>query len=332
MLQNVIVTHTDLDGVAAAAIYIRLLGGGLGLDTSIVFTEPYKLHKVLKNVPRDVKRLAIMDLGPNASTFDEIVSVLDGLLRRSVVVEWYDHHRWREEWINKLSSIGTRIYVDTSTCAAGVVAKYAPNELGVEADDFVKSLVSATCAADLWKWDDPWAPKLYRVVGRYRGSKADAWRRLLVKGFSEGSLWWPELDDALSEYITRELKGFHKNLKRVHLTELDGCRIVFVLKEPGPPNTSILGNTLLHRYGADIAVIVGKRGKGLSLRSIRANVQRLAYRLGGGGHPRAAGAPLNLGFLQRIASFILPSIKLRHAKRIVISAIEELGGCHALLD
>ncbi len=331
-MRSVIVTHTDLDGVASAAIYLRLLGSELGVDTDIVFTEPYKLHKTLNNLPRDAKRLAIMDLGPNAGTFNDIVHKLRELRDQGVGVEWYDHHRWRGDWIKELTSLGVRVHVDTSTCAAGVVARYAPSELGAEIDEFVEKLVSATCAADLWVWDDPWAPKLYRVVGRYRGAKADEWRRRLVKGFSEGSLWWPELDEALDEYVRRELEGFEKNLRRARLLEIDGCRVVFVLKEPGPPNTSILGNSLLYRYQADIAVIVKKRGTGLSLRSISVNVQRLAYALGGGGHPRAAGAPLNLGLLKRILSAIWPGIRLRHAQTLVINALRSLGGCSALRE
>jgi oligoribonuclease NrnB/cAMP/cGMP phosphodiesterase (DHH superfamily) len=331
-LSTLIITHTDLDGVASAAIYLRLHGGELGKDVSIVFTEPYKLHKTLSNTSRRLQRIAIMDLGPNADTFGEITDQLKRLISNGVRVEWYDHHRWRNEWVKELSDLGVHVYVDTSTCAAGVVAKYAPDELESQTDDFIEVLVRATCAADLWKWDDPWAPKLYRIVGRHGGPKGDRWKRVLVKGFAEGAIWWPDLDEALQEYLNKELNGFNKALRNTEVVEIHGCKIVFVLKDPGPPNASILGNSLLYRFQGDIAVIVRKKGTGISLRSIKANVQKVAYELGGGGHPRAAGAPLKLSLPKRLLSIFWPKVRLHEAKKQVLSAVERLGGCSALLD
>ncbi len=319
-----VVTHTDLDGIASAAIYLRLAGAEPGVDAEVVMTEPYKLAKTLANVkPR--KRLAIMDLGPNSSTFSEVLSALKRLIEAGVKVEWYDHHRWDEAWIDELRKAGVGLHVDVSTCAAGVVARYAPQELESEVDEHIERLVSATCAADLWRWDDPLAGKLYRVVDRFKGARGDEWKRKLLKGFYEGSLWWPDLDEALEEYLKLEFKGFERAKRNTLVKSFNGCRVVFVLKEPGPPNASILGNALLSRYNADVAVIVRKRGRGISLRSRGVNVREIAYALGGGGHPRAAGAPLNLPLLYRLFSLVYPKARLRYAARLVEAAIQRVG-------
>ncbi len=325
-----VVTHTDLDGIASAAIYLRLAGLDPETDAHVVFTEPYKLHRVLKQAPK-ARRLVIADLGPNASTINEIVSQLAKLRSGGVQVEWYDHHRWQAEWLEKLRSAGVKVYVDVTTCAAGVVAKYAPLEVGVEADEFTVRLASITCAADLWVWNEPMAGRLYRVIERYHGRRGDKWRRMILKGFYEGALWWPELEDALQEYLRLEFAGFEKSLKNTIVVEEAGCRIVGVLKPRGPPSTSILASSLLSRFSADIAVIVRRRGRGISLRSRRVNVREVAYKLGGGGHPRAAGAPLEMPLHLRLLSLLLPRVKLGYALKAVARAVGELGGCSKLL-
>ncbi len=319
-------THTDLDGIASAAIYLRLAGLEPDVEATVTMTEPYKLHKVLSDPP-DAQRIAIMDLGPNADTFDDVLRAVKRLTSRGVRVEWYDHHRWSLEWIRGLEDAGVKVFIDVSTCAAGVVARYAPKVLDAESDEFIERLVSATCAADLWRWDDPLAPRLYRVVDRYRGAKGDEWKRNMIRGFWEGSLWWPDLDEALNEYLRLEFTGFSYAIKNTIVREYNGCRIVFTLKKPGPPNASILGNALLYRMNADVAVIVRRKSHGMSLRSREVNVREIAYRLGGGGHPRAAGAPLRLPLHYRLLSLIYPKARLLYAARRLEKALRELGGC-----
>lgn len=327
----VVVTHTDLDGVASAAIYHRVAGLVPGVETRLVMTEPYRLHRVLRSIG-DAGRVAIMDLGPNASTFDEILDALASMARRGVRIEWYDHHRWEERWVAGLREAGVKVFIDTGTCAAGVVARFASKLYDVEVDDTTEKLVKATCAADLWRWDDPLAPRLYRVIDRYKGARGDEWKRKLVKGFFEGALWWPDLDEALDEYLRLEFRGFEKALRNTIVEDLGGCRAAFSLKDPGPPNASILGNALIDRLGADLVVIVRRRGRGMSLRSRDVNVREIAYRLGGGGHPRAAGAPLQLPLLYRLASLIYPKARLLYARRLVGKALEELGSCPRLSE
>jgi len=328
-----VITHTDLDGIAAAAVYLRLAGAKLGVNAVVHFTEPYKLYKVLKQIDASATtRVAIMDLSPNAVDFENIVEKLKELIGHGVIVEWYDHHRWCDEWVSQLKRVGVHLYIDTSTCATGVVAKYAVEELEAQLDEHVKELVAATCAADLWRWDHPLSTKLYRVVDRYKGRKGDVWRRKLVIGFSEGSLWWPELDEALEEYLKLEFNGFTKALRSIIVGSKAGCRFVVVLKHPGPPAASIIGNSLVDRYNADFVVIVRRGGsKGLSLRSKAVNVREIAVKLGGGGHPRAAGAPLNMPWWARLLARIYPRYKLVYTAKLIERVLGEIG-CPRLSD
>ena len=322
----IIVTHTDLDGVASAAIYLRLAGRRpRETGVTIHFTEPYKLNRVLSRLGGGGGRLAIMDLGPNRDTIGEAAAMVRRLVGKGYAVEWYDHHRWDEDWVFKLTDAGARVFIDTSTCAAGVVARYASEVYGVEPDSFVKELAAAVCAADLWRWDHPMAARLFRVAERYRGRRGDAWRRRMVEGFAAGSMWWPELEEALSEYLSREFEGFHYALRNTVIDGDSGCRFAVVLKKPGPPSPSILGNALIDRLGVDFVVLVRTRGQGMSFRSRRIDVRSIAYELGGGGHPRAAGARLPMPFYARLLSRIVPRVRLAYARRAVKEALRRVG-------
>ncbi len=323
-----IVTHTDLDGVGAAAVYIKLGGLVLGVDTRLVFAEPHSLDRALDSLDANTEKIVISDLGFNPRIADRVVSLLEKYLAKGVVVEWYDHHRWREEWVKKLESIGVKIYIDTTTCATGVVARYAPGELGVERDEYTESFVQAVCAADLWKWDHPAAPKLYRVVYRYRGPRGDEWRRELIRGFAEGAMWWPDLDEALHEYIRLEFANYSKALSTLVVEEYPGCRIGYVLKPSGPPTAGILAASLMARRGLDAIAVVKTNSRGISLRSRgRVDVQRIAVERGGGGHPSAAGMPLVMPWYASLIARLYPKIKLRYARKAVEEALRSLGEC-----
>ncbi len=324
-----IISHGDLDGVAGAAVYLLYARSVLKLrdaDYVIQFTEPYKLHKVLPQYLKATQRLVIIDLGLNTDTFQNIVNTI-ARIGRGRIIEWYDHHVWHDDWIATLQAHGVKLYVDRSTCATGVVARYAPRELNTKSnsfEEFAQKLIRAVCAADLWTWDDPLAPKLYRVALRYRGRRGDKWRRHLVNKFLEGLLWWDELNEALNEYLVREFKGVSYSLKNTIVKNINGYKVAFTLKPPGPPAAGIIASILSSRMAVDVVVVVHKRGRGLSLRSTRVNVQEIAKRLGGGGHPRAAGAPLKLNPLLSLASLLYPRIRLNHAVKLVEKALTEL--------
>ncbi|MEB2837310.1 MAG: DHHA1 domain-containing protein [Desulfurococcales archaeon] len=324
-----IVTHTDLDGVGSAAVYLRLSGVEEGFAT-IVYAEPYNLDEVLDNLQDNVDsgdRLVIADLGPNKAVFERVVEIVSSLSRKGVEVEWYDHHVWEPSEVDALSKAGVRIHVDRSTCATGVVARYYPEEHEAKADDVTERIVSAVCAADLWRWDDPLAPKLFRVAGNRHETE---WKTRLAFKLAKGVLWDEEMAERLEDYVNKELAGMDATLRRVVVMGSAGsCRVAATIKEEGPPSNSIIGALLLSRYNADIAVIIRPNGA-ISLRSRRVNVQILAKELGGGGHPRAAGARVKIGLLTRLLSLFYPKALPRRVASLIVAKASSLGICRSL--
>lgn len=325
-----IITHTDLDGAGSAAAALIAYERKIE-EATILFAEPYNIHEVIRDILDHVTKgdtLVLSDLGPNKTSINETVKLLENIVRTGVSVDWYDHHIWPEDWQESMKTIGVRLTINTSTCATGVVARYATQYNGKERDEYLEKLESAVCAADLWRWDHPLAPKLFRVADTRYGEGPVEWRRRLIEKFSNGILWDNEMEEKLSEYLNRELANFNKILAQTYVAKGE-CVVAATYKERGPPSNSFIGASLLSRYNSDIAVIVRNNG-GLSLRSRSVNVQIIASALGGGGHPRAAGAKLNIPLIARLLGKVWRKSIPRYAARLVLKTAEDTGVCRGV--
>ncbi len=140
-----IVTHTDLDGVGSAAAALIALGREPG-EATVLYAEPYNLHEVLAELEPHVSSgdiVVISDLGPNRNSYPRSLETIKSLVQRGATVEWYDHHIWQEEEQEALKAAGARLVLDRSTCATGVVARYAPRLHGREPPGFLEELEKA---------------------------------------------------------------------------------------------------------------------------------------------------------------------------------------------
>lgn len=310
--EYVIVTHTDTDGVGAASIYIYYQGRE---PTRILFTEPFLLEKAFKKLKKidNVSSIAFMDLGMNPNTYPVVRGELEKLINKGVRVEWYDHHVWDNDWIKGLEDIGVKIYVDRTTCATGVVAKYAPRRNSNIDERFVSELVAGVCAGDLWRFDHWRGPWYYRLVKRNDDSK---WRLYVIEKISKGNAWCNEFTDKIIERVEEEINAFREVDKTITTKSFNGLRIVGVLKHPLIEN-SVVAAYAMGRTGTVVAAVVSKDGK-VSLRSRGVNIRNAAVRLGGGGHPQAAGFKAKIPFLLRLKSLF--------NRRLIVEYVVDLVG------
>ncbi|GBF09616.1 conserved hypothetical protein [Aeropyrum pernix] len=317
-----IITHTDLDGIGAGAVAVRLLGRVDGGYT-VVFAEPYNVHNSIEDILDHLDKgdlIIISDLGANRESLPRAADLLASATSKGVAVKWFDHHIWSNDELELLRRAGVEVTVDTSTCATGVVARYLTPDGG---DGFIKQFVDAVCSADLWKWTHPLSGKLFRVVGE-RNQDME-WKHKVLAKFAAGVMWDEELEKRLEGYVNEELKGYTTAIKNAVSIKIHELKIASTYKNfRGPPSSSMIGALLLHRYNADIAIIVRSDG-GLSLRSRMVNVQPIARELGGGGHPKAAGAKIEVPLLVRLASRLYPKILSLYAARLVAAKASELS-------
>lgn len=310
MSNTLIITHTDMDGVASAALYIYL--NNLR-DYRVYFTEPYNLHEALeRNNGKEYSNIVITDIGVNPIVFERVKELLDDYRRRGSRIYWFDHHVWSTKWIQEVRSIGVELYIDESTCATGVVYKYSKH--GVDAnEDFASNLVNGVCAGDLWRFDHWLGPYYIRLIRR---KDSNEWRRRVLSRLTEGVYWDPSFNEKISATIDLELGLFRDDIRKI-IREMNGFRACIVESNENVEN-SFLASFMMGRFNTDVAVIASSDGK-LSFRSRGVNVRDIAVALGGGGHLTASGARVNIPWRIRVLSKISREALLKH----IASRIEE---------
>ncbi|MCX8184299.1 MAG: DHHA1 domain-containing protein [Sulfolobales archaeon] len=282
------IAHTDLDGVASAAIITRTLGS---VD-KYVFIQPQALPRVLSSVEcSNDCEIYICDLSPNSEGVNSITKNLRKLASSGAKIWWFDHHIWDSSWVKEVLDSGVKLVQDTSTCSAGLVY----GELGV-GDSVSERLSRATCSLDLWVFDDWLGNFLARYVGY---SKSENWRRRVTAKLSSGSLLDSEILEVVEDSISRELEILSEALRKCGISDLCGIRVAYYYKSVRDHVTSYIAALLMARFNADMAAIC-RRGS-VSLRSRgRVDVREIAKKLGGGGHRNAAGFSVRPPWIYRI--------------------------------
>ncbi|MEM2527854.1 MAG: DHHA1 domain-containing protein [Ignisphaera sp.] len=316
-----IVTHTDLDGVVSAAVYI--IGAGIRRGGyNVVFIEPTEVGEKLCNLIDGgvCSSVAVMDIGLGSDSFRDLLRCLDS---GSGVAEvhWYDHHIWEREWVGELSRYIDMDIDSSSRCAANVVAK----SLGIETA-VAMEYVDVTCAVDSWdfyRWEAPYLYRYTDYVKRFYGLDR-AFRDILdaIERSIEVSQFIEWIEPFVERYIDEELRIVTSICRDAREFDIEGRRICLYYRDFDIPNQSIVGNALLNICNCSIAAIVRHDLSSISFRSRDYNVREIARRLGGGGHIRAAGAPLKINSILKI-SLGLP-LPTRLKKTLLYNYIEKL--------
>ncbi|OYT37787.1 MAG: phosphoesterase [Desulfurococcales archaeon ex4484_58] len=312
-----------MDGVGAAAIYIYYHGIK---PKQIIFTEPYLLDKIFNKISRvrGVDKIVFSDLGLNNNYIYLAVNTLRKLIDQGITIEWYDHHVWEDEWIARFKGIGVKINIDRSTCGAGVVAKYAPRRKEID-EKYVDELVKGICAGDLFKFDHWRGPWFLRLVRR---RDDDKWRLYVLEKLVNGNGWCKEFTEKVVERLEQELNGYNLLKESLIIKEMNGIKIAVA------PQIEFIENSfsaayIIGRFGVDIVAITSRDGK-ISLRSLEYNIRDLALKLGGGGHPRAAGFKLKIPLSIKLKQLIDKKTLLNYVLEILVDAIEKSGGLNRI--
>jgi oligoribonuclease NrnB/cAMP/cGMP phosphodiesterase (DHH superfamily) len=312
-MKYVIITHKDLDGIAGASLftYCRRVNSD---QLKIIFTEPSNLLKFLRKYYKKGRYLVIIDIGLNRAIHNE----LKDLDLSDVHIEWYDHHVWDQEWIKVLQDKRIDLYIDRSTCATGVVARNVCSDREMK----VKYLVERVCDVDLWRFNTYESTFLFRYADLENSNR---WRNKvfnLIKYFLEGGIEdiVSGIEEDVSKYVDEELRILSTLRSRIIKKDVEDLSLCIYFKEKSIPSTSIIGNAMLSI--CDIAVVIHESLKSLSFRSRKCNVREIAKIFNGGGHPRAAGAPLNIPFIYRVLSNISLDVVRKDIVEQILNRIE----------
>lgn len=272
-------THNDLDAVGADAVH-RMKFGTEGVFT--IWSSVGKFTRFFALVASCEGKgdlLSISDLGYHSETESSAAKAK----KNGWIVEWRDHHRWRDEEVKKVEQVVDLLHIDTSVCGTKIVARdLAPdNSLAAE-------VAQVVCDYDLWKHADPRSAVLGQVL--QRKENRDHVRDCLIRGvFSD-------------EHIERENAGIKAEMetmmqRSLHRATLSGTkyRVAFAPLYGYPSETAQFIRT---KEKTDIEVIIGKDGK-FSIRSVPPISHLIAREFGGGGHPNAAGGSFNFTVIER---------------------------------
>lgn len=296
MLASYLITHTDMDGIGAAAVYLAALRPP---DFKLFFVEPYQLDYALRKINfEECESVAIMDLGVNPPIFPKVVELVSSLTSKKILVRWFDHHIWETSWMRQVEEIGVELIHDTSTCATGVVYNYAVNKMGFKDYEFLE-FVRGVCAGDLWSFDH-WLGGFYLRLVRRRDS--DSWRDFVINKILQHEFVNESFIEKVEMSVNSELRVLSGELLLSLRSLRNGYRVAAVGGNE-EVDTSFIASYVLGRYDVDMVVVVSPEGK-LSLRSRSVNVRDLAVAMGGGGHPKAAGAKIEIPVSLRIVSLL----------------------------
>ena len=288
-------THNDLDAVGADAIH-RMKFGEDGVFTIWCSVGKFpSLFALVASCPGKGDLLSISDLGCQRDT----AATAARARAHGWVIEWRDHHRWREEEIAGVRNAVSLLHIDTEVCATGIVAKdLAPD------DPVAAEVARVVCDYDLWKHADPRSAVLGQVLQRKKNREHV--RDCLAAGVFSDALIEREYAEIQAEMGTMMARSLS------HATFLGKkYRIVFAPLYGYPSETA---HFIRREKGTDIEVIIGKDGK-FSIRSVPPVSHLIAREFGGGGHPNAAGGNFSFTVVERFTWWLFK--KSRHFEELV---------------
>ena len=288
-------THNDLDAVGADAIH-RIRYGADGVFTIWCSVGKFPvLFSLVASCEGNGDLLSLSDLGYHRDT----ETMANRARANGWVVEWRDHHRWREEEISKIEKEVSVLHIDTSTCGTGIVARDL-----LPGNPVAGEVARVVCDYDLWRHADPRSAVLGQVLQRKKNR--DHVRDCLVNGIFTDDLIereYREIRAEMSAMMQRSLKHatFRGKKYRVAFAPLYGY----------PSETA---HFIRNETKTDIEVIIGKDGK-FSLRSVPPISHLIAREFGGGGHPNAAGGSFRFTVVERFTWWLFK--KSRHFDELV---------------
>lgn len=271
-------THNDLDAVGADAIHRRKYGDAFTIWCSV--GKFISLLSAVAGAPGRGDILSISDLGYQAGAEECLKKAKSNGWR----IEWRDHHRWRDEEINRVRPLLDVFHIDTGTCGAGIVARDL-----LPGDPWASEVARITCDYDLWIHADPRSKMLGQVVMQ-KGN-----REYIRDRFVEGIF----SDTHIEQEYAKILKEMEESLNRsVNHTTIMGkkYRIAFAPLYQFPSETA---HGIRDRLNTEIEVVVSKNGR-FSIRSVPPISHLIARQFNGGGHPHAAGGDFRFSMIERL--------------------------------
>lgn len=273
-VEVVVIADPDADGLTSTALVEDVHD-----DITLVPTEPHRFERTVEQLVNNIEpgmTVYILDLSPDA--FEPIESAITSMVDTTAELYWFDHHEWDESTANAVREVGVNLSIGASdeVCTADVTL----DELDGDFDDRWVDLVAVVRDHDLWLREDPRSDDVADLA--YWSNPAE-----FIETISEHGADFPaDVLEFLDERRVEKQSLIDLAVSRAEFHEIEGFVIGITY---GRCSQNEVAETL-RQEGADAAAVIKPSG-GISLRGTdtfqRCHV--VAQRLGGGGHPKAAG-------------------------------------------
>lgn len=265
---KLLVTHTDLDGVGCALVFLRCYP-----KARVIFADYDNVNEFIMEILKHDKNedILITDLSVNA----EVAELLD----RRGKVGMLDHHD-TAKWLAEKYEWAT---VDNRKCGTRLTFEMLKQYFHL---DDLEEIVDLIEDWDLWGAasgsDRPRDSAIeLQMIFEFYG------RNRFLYNLIEGRKFDPEIPSILMEHFKAYCE---ETVEIMEIHEKDGYVFGVCMADR---YKSLLGHWLLSQFDIEYVMILDPRKGVVSLRG-KGNIHlgELAKKAGGGGHPKAAGFPL----------------------------------------
>lgn len=289
-------THTDLDGVGSGLIFQAIYGKG---NVDVTYCDYGRIDELIYKFLRtytteDFAKVFITDISVNEETAGMINSSGFAGLNRFILLDHHDTAKWlnKYDWALVQPIHSERPFHKSS--GTSLIIDWFDNEEGYDIPNAVREFAEMVRKYDTWEWNTIYnddTPKKYNdlmyMIGR------ENFVETMLFQIMAGTIEFTEVDKVLLAQKQKEIyKYIEKKNKQIIIreNEIDNLKFGLVFAEQ---YVSELGNELCKLHPeVDFVIIVDMGAKKISLRTVRDDIHlgELAKELGGGGHPKAAGA------------------------------------------
>jgi oligoribonuclease NrnB/cAMP/cGMP phosphodiesterase (DHH superfamily) len=272
--ERVVIADPDADGLACVALLREAFG-----PTALVPAGPHELSDAIDRVADHLEpdaRVFVCDLVPD--DFYYIAGQFERLAERAHSIEWFDHHQWDEENIEKVRAHGARLVIGDSDeeCSADVTLAALEYEFGPRWAE----LAAVTRDHDLWLREDPRSDDLADFA-----YWADPEEYVDIVG-EHGADLPADIEAYLDEQRVEKEALIERAVERAEFETIGPWTVGVTYGRCSQNEVA----EALREAGSDAAIVVKPSGSA-SIRGTE-NFERcheVAGQVNGGGHPKAAG-------------------------------------------
>lgn len=280
----------DSDGRGAAGLYTSRFGEDMvhvPANHRGNNVNPLDILNAVSDVIAPGVMVFVADLGPNADEAGAYQEVFRRLTERNPVFV-RDHHEWSRESREAIGGMVSDLKIDHDRCATEIV-----HDSDLEnPPEHLTNLARLTSIRDLWKDNHKDFEDTELLANAAFNLDFGEYEQLVAR-VGPNLMDDEQMGERLMEMKQEKEIRIQTIVETAKWSELGGYTVAFAY---GNGYSSGIGAELIEQ-GAEIAVIANTSG-GISLRAAEETpvAASIAERLGGGGHPCAAGCrPIELG-------------------------------------